>query len=498
MFKLSLVAFAFVFSFQSFSGIDPLKELTESHLIELSKGRAPSLDVIKASLLSVETQKNLIEEQYAPEIFAKGSYAETQERPVIEFIPIFSPKKTAQLGLRQKFGYGIQSQLAAITEQNSASSRVGGRYKNVTVTTLSLTFQMDLWRDAFGRVSKAERANAAIDTKRAQIEERIRRRAFEISLRKIYWSLVANREQLIISERLKETARDQVNDAQKRLNNSIGDVGEVARYEAQLASRSGQVIFLNFQKEAYLKQLKTLLPDLGYLELRLGEYDLAKTINDVVQCSQVINQFKKVPYENTEYDELIGLLRDVKSNQKLINNRYSDVDVKLFGTVKSTGVGSTRKTDTQYQGSFSQSVDDMTGANRSGYEAGIQVNIPLGDAKKNTETSKTLYDEMRLRAAIDDSDAQVVSTHTQLSKSMGLISEVIATQKMSTKALEVRLRHIRKKYAQARVSVNEIILDQDALLNAELGTINAQLEAVNVVFDYLMIFTETPCGFNRI
>jgi hypothetical protein len=57
---------------------------------------------------------------------------------------------------------------------------------------------------------------------------------------------------------------------------------------------------------------------------------------------------------------------------------------------------------------------------------------------------------------------------------------------------------MRRKYEQARVSINDLIFDQDALLRSELTTIETQLQILNVLFDYLAIYTETPCGFNRI
>lgn len=475
-----------------------IQEITEAELLNLSKNRAPNLELIKASMLGVETQQNILEEDYAPEIFGKASYAETQERPIIEFLPVFTPVKQIQLGLRQKLSNGFQADLLATTDQRSASSSVSGKYDNVTTTILSFTLQMDLWRDLFGRVSKSERQNAELDTKRAKLEQDIKSRAFEITLRKIYWSMVANQEQLKVAENLKVTAGQQVNDAKKRLQGAIGDIGEVARYEAQVAQRTSQVIFLNYQRETLIKQLKSLLPDLGTSDVRLGAYDLSKTFDEVVACSALIIQHSLVPYDYTKYDEVINLLREVKSNQRKIYQRYSDLDVKLYGTVKSTGIGSDKLGTANYEGSYGESFDDMTSNNRGGYEAGIRMNYPLGDAKKNTRDSKSLFEEKRLQATMDQTDAQVISTHTQIAKSMKLISEVVASQKMGTRALEQRLKVIRKKYSQARVSVNDLILDQDALLASEINTIEAQLQALNVLFDYLMIFTDTPCAFNRI
>jgi outer membrane protein TolC len=473
------------------------KKFNEGDLLNWSKGRAPMLEEIQTTLLGTQTSRNQVEEKYAAEIFGLGSYAETNERPIIQFIPVFSPIKQAQLGVRKKFSYGLDSQLAATADQRSASSRIGGTYDNVTTTTLSFTMQIDLWKDLLGRISNSERENADLEAEKADLDKEIRTKVFSITLRRIYWNLVAIHEQLKITERLKVTSGQQLQDAKKRLQNSIGDSGEVARYEAQVASREGQIIFLKYQQENLFKQLKNLLPDLGNEELELSDYDLNNTQAEIVHCSEVIMKEMNIPYNFTKYDEVIALLKEVKSNQRKINERYSDIDLKLFGTVKSTGVGSDLRPDSSYQGSYGDAVKDMKNNNRSGYEAGINFTMPLGSAKEDTKKTKSLYDEKRINLMIDQSEAQLMSTHTQLSKSVKLIQDVIVTQRISTAALEKRLKVIRQKYSQARISVNDVILDQDALLSSEFSIIDAQLQAVNVVLDYLTVFTETPCSFNR-
>lgn len=464
----------------------------------MAQGRAPQIDEIEASLLAAQTGKNLIEEKYAPEIFSKASYAETNEKPVIEFIPVFTPVKHAHVGLRKNWSKGVDTQVLATVNQQSAFSPISGSYNNVTTTVLSFTVQLDLWKNLFGRINEAEKQNATLENERARLERDIKTRVFSITLRRIYWSLVATAEQLKITEGLKVTSLRQVNESKRRLRNSIGDEGEVARYESQFATRSSQVTFLNYQKQNLLKELKNLLPELGAHDLELGEYDISQAISEVVHCSEVIIREPSIPYQNTKYDEMVSLIREIKNGRRIMNDRYSDVDVKLFGTVKSTGVGSDKLGTADYKGSYGDAYRDMRNNNRSGYEAGVNITIPLGDAKERTQKSRTLYDEKLLKARMEQSEAQVVSTHTQLAKSMALIKEVIATQRMGTAALEKRLKVVKRKYEEARISVNDMILDQDALLNSELSTVEAQLQAVNVILDYLSIFTETPCAFNRI
>lgn len=444
------------------------------------------------------TNRNTLLERYAPEAFAGGSYAENNARPIIQFIPIFSPIKQAHVGLRKRFKKGINTELQLSTIQQSANSSTSGKYTDVTTNVLSFTVQMDLWKDLFGRFSEGRLQENELTAKKAKIEEEISGKALEISARRYFWSLVANTEQLKISARLLKTSEEQLKDSRVRLSKSIGDKGDVARYEAQVAERKGQVVLFTYQRESLLRSLKTLLPSLNDKDVEIHDYDIDSTIKSVSECSMVITSATNVPWDYTRYDEVVNILKEQRNISRTLNDRYSDIDLKLYGTVKSTGVGSDQLSATQYRGSYGDAFKDMDQNNRSGYEAGVNLTIPLGSAQEETKKTRTIYDEERLKAQIDGFDSQIMSTHSQLSKSMGLIGEVILIQRLGTDALQRRMKVVREKYSQARVSVNDLILDQDALLNSELSTIDSQLQAVNILFDYLMVFTDTPCEFNRI
>lgn len=472
--------------------------VTEKSLVELASQSSPRLSEIKARLYSSQTDNNTLLEKYAPEMYARGAYGETQEKPIIEFIPVFSPYKTAAVGVRQKYSKGFDAQLQLTTDQRSANSSLSGKYNDVTTNILSLTFQMDLWKNLFGALSEAELEKQKLTERSAKIESDINKKALEFSVRRIYWSLVANSELMKLTERLLKDAKSQLADSRVRFSKSVSDSGDVARYEAQLAQRQGQLIYLTYQRELLFKSLKALIPELNGKEIELGGYDIDKTVMSVRECAAVITTNMNVPWNYTKYDEVMNHLKEVKTLNRDINSRYSDVDLKLFGTLKSTGVGSDKLGTANYRGSYGLAFDDMKNNNRSGYEVGVNLTIPLGDAKETTKETKTLYDEERFRAQIDSLDSEILSTHSELTKSLALIGEVIETQKVSTSALQKRMAVVKQKYAQARVSVNDLLLDQEALTRAEIATIESQLQALNVLIDYLMVFTETPCSFNRI
>ncbi len=471
--------------------------LSENSLKELAAQGAPQLEQIQAAFYASDLQKAQVNEIFSPELFGKASYAEANEKPIIQFIPIWSPVKQAQLGVRQNFKQGLSAEAAITTDQRSASS-VTGKYNDITTTSLSFMMQMDLWKDLFGQMSKAQIDAAQYESQRAEIEKNIQIKTFLISLRRIFWGLVANKESMKISEELLRTSRQQLEESKRRFKNSVAEIDEVARNEAQVSSREANIIYLNYQKEALLKQLKTLLPDLSSKEISLADYNLPQTIDHVAACTGQIAQESKIPYQNTNYDEVMELLKKMKGLAASVNSKYDDADLKLYGLVRTTGVGSEGAGTNAFRGSYGSSVGDAQFNNRTGYELGLKINVPLGDSKSQTQKTKELYDEKRFLASIQATDAQVINTHQQVIKNIMLLNDVIRSQKATTLQLEKRLTHMRRKYEQARVSINDLIMDQDALLRSELTTIETQLQVLNVLFDYLAIYTETPCDFNRI
>ena len=471
--------------------------LSEASIKELSMKGAPQMDQIEAAFYNASYREGEVVQKYSPELFGRGSYSDTNERAIIPFQPIFGPIKQAQIGVRKNFKEGIETSAYVITDQRSASNPFIGQVENATTTTLAFTTQIDLWKNLLGRVSKAELENSALEKQRSEIEKEIQLKTFITSLRRVYWSLVANKESSKISEELLKTAQKQLNEAKLRLKNAVAEADEVARYEAQLASRQGTLLYLKYQKETFLKQLRNLLPELGNKEIELDQYDLSKTLSEVFACTETISQKKMTPYQFTKFDEAVSLLKSIKSNNALMNSRYADPDIKFFATIKSTGVGSEEVSNGYTRGSFGDSIKDQTEQNRTGYETGVNFSYPLGNVKESTKRVKELYDLKRLDASINSIDAQVVSTHQELSRSVMLLTDVIRTQKISSEQLLKRLKLMRRKYEQARVSVDELVFDQDALLRSELITVETQLQILNTLFDYFIIYTDTPCTFNR-
>ena len=55
---------------------------------------------------------------------------------------------------------------------------------------------------------------------------------------------------------------------------------------------------------------------------------------------------------------------------------------------------------------------------------------------------------------------------------------------------------MRKKYNQGRISLSELIQDEDSLFESELMVARTKYNIINLLLDYLSIFNKTECDFN--
>ena len=470
--------------------------IDENSLLEISKNSSvPQLEQIRAAMLEAKSKSGEANDALGVEAYGAYNRVRTKEKAIIAQIPIFSPITQYQVGIRKSFKYGLQANIYT-TVDNRGTENNG--YENIYTTTHALELNLDLWKDAFGRVTRRKLDNVELVTKQSKIQADINEKVFRVTLRRIYWSLVANQEKTNISKNLYKTALKQAKDARRRKANSIADASEVARYESQVAARNGSFLLLGFERENILKQLRTMLPDLSTKEITLGKYSLNETLFEVLACTALIDKTKGVPYKYTQFDELTNMLKNVQLNQEKIDNSYDSIDLKLSATFKKTGVSSNKNTDGTFSGSYSDSLDDMNNNNREGTSAGLMLTIPLGKKFSDTTAVKTEYNKKRMKANIANVETNLVATHKQISKTIRILSDVIKAQKVNSKQLSIRLKEMNKKYSQARIPVYALVQDQDQLLSSDLSIVDTQLAILNTLLDYFVVFSDTPCAFNKI
>jgi outer membrane protein TolC len=464
--------------------------LTEEELIKLSLSENPTLASIEANFTAIK-QKLLTEQtDYTTRLNLGADYLETRQQALFAFAPVFSPVRTIYSSLQKNTRSGVQAGLTLANDQRSATN---GMLNRANTSSIDLSFSIDLWKNFFGALSKARNRSINYEHLKASLEKEISIKTYQLALRKIYWAIVANTESIKISTELYQAALKQESDAKSRYRSSVADLSEVARYESQVAARKSSLLYLEYQRESLIKQLKELLPVTLDKEIELDQYDLSNTIVKVLECTRLIGDSNKAPLDFTKYDEIVVLLKKIQAETEFLARSTSMGDVKLVAGYNIVGVDS----PSSGSGSFSGSTRDFREHDRSGFNIGLMYSKPLGDDFDKLASTEQLVINKRYEAEITKFMAQIDATHDQLKRSINILTEVIKNQKINSAKLKIRLSEMQKKYQQARISVNDLINDQDALLNSDLSVVQTQLEVVNILFDYLVVFSETPCSFNR-
>jgi outer membrane protein TolC len=458
--------------------------LSESFLKEMIASDPSDMKQIEASFLSVQREELAKRDQFALKLEGQGNIYKSKERLLSNFdAGVTQSSTTYNVGLVKPTRYGVDLGLKAFT----------GKSRNIFIndaSTSGVTFSLsiDLYQNFLGRHSNNDLRKSETGTKRALLEKKSSVKTFETNLRKLYWSLVANNEQNILLNSLLNSSEKQFKEAQSRNRSGVADSGEVARYRSQWTTRKADLLTLSYRRSEILKSLRQLLPELEDKEIELNNYDINQTTAKVLSCTDKINSYKKAPFELTPYDEIVDYLASEEVYEQKSNNTYNDPQVKFVGEFSNIG------RDFGIQNSQNNFYSDP----RARTSLGIQVSIPLDGSKSDTmETTKKMA-KLRYEAQARTNLAKVSAFHKETNQIIQTLRQVIANQKDTNQSLEKSLQVSRRKFKQARISLQELISEEESHLQSRLNEIDTNLTIINTLMDYFSIYSDLPCDFNRI
>jgi outer membrane protein TolC len=459
----------------------PLK-LTEDIISDLLGQMPPTLIRAEIDGLNKESAKLTFSENFGINLAASASKLSSSEKSLSAVAPATSSISSYKVGVAKNFRRGFGVELSAYRDQYTNTMLT-----DATTTGLSMQLSMDLYKDLMGRLTSARWNSLVFNKKRSELEEQIITAGFAIKVRKLYWSLVANSEAAILVKSLIEASKRQVTLAQQRFKERVADYGEVARYKSQLAARKARLIYLNYQKERATQVLKEILPGLSQRQVELGPYNLNQTVTQFLVCTNKIKEYQTVPLENTLYDEIVSLVNQRTAEAELINRSYDLPEIKLqlaAGTMGKALGGS-------------ESFDHFKDKSRGSISGAVMLSIPLGKEKQDSRKIQKLIIQKSREVAAKESLSKVNAFHTQIVESIDLLRQVIANQRDNSKYLSESIKVSKKKYSQARITVEQLVSEEDSLLSSQLNEIDTKLEVINTLLDYFTVFTQTPCVMNR-
>jgi len=483
----------------------PLIEIDEEILLnELKKTNQSNysleLESNEANFFYSQYLHYSVKKEFDPMLYTQFSYSENRQLSLISQQPIFSPERYALLGVKQRTSFGLKWDFYTSNLQQDADGRgISSNFKNATTHLFGINLEWDLWQDFLGHQSSAILDQSKLELKESELEKTIADKRFNIEMRKIYWNLVANNQSINLTKQILKISEQQWQESKRRKKISLAQNDEVARYEAHYEGKKATLALRLYQKEKLIQTLKSQISSFAEKFIELKPVDLAQNQKLVIDCIKTISQQENVPFENTDIDEQIKILSDIQLAQEKRIAKLSDIDIKLFTNFRTTGISSEEvaANTNNYRGSNSGAWNDLNQNDRWAQEIGVKVIIPLGKNTAKLEENQRLFQnkskEVEKRRLAEDLRLK----HQQFATVIILLEQGVAAQTAQTDRLKFVISSMQKKYEQARISLTDLLANQENHFNAELQAIDSRLEVLNYLLDYLKLFPRTKCAFNK-
>lgn len=457
--------------------------LTESQLIALAQKENPRFLQIEANNQSIKGQQFATKSQFDPQLNSTYSYSASNEQAIIQFAPVFKPQKIFNVGISQQTSLGADFKFQGFSQQISTAN---GFINNATQTGIQLGVEIDLWKNFLGSLDRAQLESARLGKEVSDLQSEIDRHSYILEIRKLYWTLAANQLSLELSEELVKTAQTQVKDAKNKLKEGLGDPGDVARNKGQLQGRDSAALFYAYQKEILISQLKSQIPSLSGKEVVIDSKLTSSMENRARTCVAQIASQKTIPVEYSKFDEVVALLDEQMKKDLMISENTDTIDFKLQAQYQASGV------DQSHGEAYQELVDRF----RNGYQVGASLRVPLGGELKQSRQAQVNATVAKYEAQKQSLSLNLKAEYEKMVRAMNLLVKASQSQDATIKSLRTSLKSTKKKFRQARVSLNTYILEQDNLFNSELQLIETKRQILHLVLDFFKIFNQYPCSIN--
>lgn len=458
--------------------------LSEKSLIEMAIETSPVLQGIEAQNQLAQLEKSSLDAQYESRLNGEWSYAESREDGLASFIPVFSPERSAGLGITKKLPVGMNVAVRGFQSQINAGNVINA----ATRTGATVNLEVDLLKNFLGRIDRNQLLEKESAAKKAELEAVLSRKELIMNVRKLYWSLVANQLSLNLSEQLVESANQQLKDAKKRSRAGAADNGDVARSRAQVLSRQSSIYLFQYEKEQLEFQLKKVVPALVDQSFSVDPNGIDNAVRGVLACVKSITQDKAGNPDYSSYYSVIDLTQKQFEGERKSAEATGDWDLKLTSGYQVSEV----------QAASNTSEPEFNGTPQDGYSVGLQLSIPLEGDIRDAEVAQKRLVENRFKSQIRNLELQVEETHKQVSKSLVLLQDAAVSLNQNVANLKTSFSNTKRKYRQARISINEMIAEQDQLFSSQLNEISTKLQVIHALYDYFKVFNAHPCPMNEI
>ena len=462
--------------------------INEEKLKELMTNNVPSIEKINAMVVQSDLDLSQYNQKYSTTVNGQANYNGVDGSVFNGYQGQFNdPARNYGLSVNQNLPVGVNLDLGiynnfAKTYNYQPTEYINSQYGS----SLEAKLTVDLWKNLLGYTERAEKLGLKLSQEETKEQAKLETTKFYNEIRKMYWQLSINYSLTKIYETLINQAILQENNVRKMYRASVADRGDLARTTAVVNTRKADLASLQYNIEMLKKELSNLIPELNdkELEFEFGTFDGVE--NSIKTCFKKIQKQKETPLNMTSYTKIINY-KDEKINANLkALERYSGPNVTLEAKAASLGYGKEN----------SDSFSDMSDVERKDYSIGLNISMPFGSAYSDTKENQMKVLKMQHNAKKKEIMSNLISYHNYFSVSMQKLMNVMEDQKAYRDNLTIRVESMRKKYNQGRVSLSELIQDEDSLFESELALVNSYYNIIASMIDYFSVFNDFECDFN--
>lgn len=462
--------------------------INEQKLKELMTNNVPSIEKINTMVVQSDLDLSQYNQKYSTTVNGQANYNGVDGSVFNGYQGQFNdPARNYGLSINQNLPVGVNLDLGiynnfAKTYNYQPTEYINSQYGS----SLEAKLTVDLWKNLLGYTERAEKLGLKLNQEETKEQAKLETAKFYNEIRKMYWQLSINHSLTKIYETLINQAILQENNVRKMYRASVADRGDLARTTAVVNTRKADLASLQYNIEMIKKELSNLIPELNdkELEFDFGTFDGVE--NSIKACFNKIQTQKEVPLNATSYTKIIDY-KDEKINANLkALERYSGPNVTLEAKAASLGYGKEN----------SDSFSDMSDVERKDYSIGLNISMPFGSAYSDTKENQMKVLKMQHNAEKKEIMSNLVSYHNYFATSMQKLISVMEDQKNYRDNLNIRVKSMRTKYNQGRVSLSELIQDEDSLFESELALVNSYYNIIASMIDYFSVFNDFECDFN--
>ena len=465
----------------------PAFELTEGWLVE--QGSNQGYRTLQIDLQRRQATLNQLENDaaYGMSWDSQVAWSQTSESAGTGGEPVRTPGRVYSTGLKQRLQHGLSLSGSLFTESAGLKSQQPGTPASVGRSGARVQAQLDLGANRLGRVDALR--DQLFRSQSAGTQTRSKWEAYQQvqQLRSVYWGMVANRQNRQWRMQILESARRQANIVRKQKANYVADAEDVARFSALAATQEATLVGLDREYAQLEETLKDWVPALRGKRVIVRVPDLIRTRQQVMQCVQSIRQTSAVPFGNSTASQYLQQLDKTTETARNLDGLSDHYQLMLGGSLEYSG------TEENSQKAFTELSENR----KHKAEISLNLSIPLGKTRSNLRE-----EQVRLRTLGRDLEhnrirAQMISSFESIQKQSELLMEALEAQGRISSIQSRKLKLAREKFSQARIPLAILIEDETALLASRIGTTNLELQVARTVLDYLSLFDQTDCAFNR-